>query len=1027
LTSLHKIISLKIDRYKVIVAIFAISITSFAQQTYFQQEVNYKMDVKLNDVEHSIKALEEIQYINNASNAISYIYFHLWPNAYKDHQTAMAKQLLKNKKTEFYFSKEEDRGYIDSLDFKVDGKPVKLEYDPENIDICKIILNEPLRSLDTIKITTPFYVKIPDAKFSRLGHDQQAYYITQWYPKPAVYDAEGWHPMPYLDQGEFFSEFGSFDVSITLPKNYVLAATGDREDNEPEENFLNENVVRTLTHMEKGDFNPADMAFPPSSNEWKTIKFKQYRVHDFAWFADKRFNVLHDQIQLPNTNRVVDTWVYFTNKQAFSWVNALDYVNESTVFYSYLVGDYPYNNVSAVDGVIMAGGGMEYPNITVIGSVSSRLELDVTIAHEVGHNWFYGILGSNERDDPFLDEGVNSFYEMNYVRAKYPERKVGEAVIGIDSSWKILGLNKMAYWREKEAAYLFAAKANIDQPIETHSKDFSYFNYGAIVYAKTAVAMDYLKDYMGDESFKKAMQFYFENYKFKHPQPKDLLGTLQYFSGNDLAWFDQYLLNSRAKIDYKIKSVKRNKKDNSYIIKVKNKTGTAVPFNIYGYKDGKPVGFAWFDGADSIRRCDFPPSDVDYFKIDGLDLMPDVNRKNNYIRTRGIFKKAKPLQFNFLTKIPDPTKSQINYVPIVGFNAYNGFMAGLCVHNYSIYDKHLDISIAPMYAFASKTTAGFAEMNLNFYPKRAFTKISAGIFAKSFAEENFKVFTAEGENKDFPLSYIKLKPNLFFEFKNRDKTTHVRHTLSAGYNMIFKEQLSYTYSNIAATTLKFKTRLATTITSITYNFSNARAINPMNMNANVQTDGSMAKLGLTYTQNLTVSANRSFEFRVFAGTFLMGNAEQKAPYRFRLAGMTGVQDYLYDANFFGRTEYNGPASKQFIDADGAFKVWTPLGQSSSYLITANIKSPKIWRTPLRLFADVGTAEKISLNGQQILWDAGVSASIMDDVMEIFFPLAYSSDIKDNLTLNGIGFFNTIRFTFNLHHLRPKEYIKNSFL
>ncbi|MBK7818235.1 MAG: hypothetical protein IPJ60_12370 [Sphingobacteriaceae bacterium] len=146
-----------------------------------------------------------------------------------------------------------------------------------------------------------------------------------------------------------------------------------------------------------------------------------------------------------------------------------------------------------------------------------------------------------------------------------------------------------------------------------------------------------------------------------------------------------------------------------------------------------------------------------------------------------------------------------------------------------------------------------------------------------------------------------------------------------------------------------------------------------------------------------------------------------------MSGMNGVQDYLYDANFFGRTEYSGPASYQFIDNDGAFKVWTPLGQSSTYLITANVKSPKLPKTPFQLFADIGTAQKTSLNKQQVLWDLGISANLWDDVIEISFPLLYSSDIKETLTLNNVGFFNTIRFTFNMHNVKPRDYIKNNFL
>ncbi len=1012
------------DRYTWFVAIFAICTNLFSQQTYFQQEVNYKIDVKLNDVNHSIKAFEEIQYINNASNSIDFIYFHLWPNAYKNNETALAKQLLLLNRTELYFSTEDERGYIDSLNFKANGKEVKIEYDKENPDICKIILNEPLRSLDTLKITTPFYVKIPDAKFSRLGHNEQAYFITQWYPKPAVYDLEGWHQMPYLDQGEFYSEFGSFDVSITLPKNYVLAATGDRIEAEEEEDFLNNKVADALEIIDKGKFTNTDMSFPPSSPKFKTVKFKQFRVHDFAWFADKRFNVLHDQIQLPNTNRTVDTWAYFTNKQFYLWKDALDYINESTIFYSFLVGDYPYNNVSAIDGVLMAGGGMEYPNITVIGEINSKLELDVTIAHEVGHNWFYGILGSNERDYPAMDEGVNSFYELNYLRAKYPEKKISH-LFGLDTNRKFLGVNKIPYWREKEMNYFLSAKSNIDQPIDTKSQDLSEFNYGAIIYSKMAVVLDYLRDYMGDESFKKAMQFYYENFKFKHPQPKDLLQTLQYFSGNDLSWFAKYLLTSNQKIDYKIKRVKRNK-DGSYEIKVKNKTKTPIPFNLYGFKDGKQVGFTWFNGSDSTRILDFPPSDVDYFKIDGLDLMPDVNRRNNYCRTKGIFKKARPLQLNFLSKFPDPTKTQLNYLPILGFNLYNGFMLGASIHNYSLYEKKIDFNFAPMYAFQSKTLTGFGDLNFNIFPKKVFRKITLGAYAKSFANDSYSKNNLGVNGSDYFLNYIKLKPSLSFEFQNKNKNSHAKHIISIAYNMLYTQQLNYETSTVDQTIYYYKQQNYTAITSVNYNWSDKRIINPFSLNANLQTDGIMAKAGLTFKENFTISKTKNIELRIFAGTFLQGNDDQKGPYRFRLSGFTGNQDYLYESNFVGRNQYNGFAYSQFADVDGAFKVWTPLGQSGTYLLTTNLKSPKIWKLPLKVFADIGTAGKNSLNKQQVLWDAGFNMTLWEDIIDVYLPLFYSRDIKETLTLNNISFVNTIRFTFNIHKLKPKEFLKNNF-
>ena len=200
---------------------------NLAAQNYFQQKVNYTIDVVLNDEDHTLKGMVYIDYTNNSPDDLDFLWFHIWPNAYKNNTTSLAKQKLEDGSTALHYATEEERGYITNLDFKVAGKSVKWNYHPEHIDICKLILNKPIQAGESIRISTPFFVKIPDAKFSRLGHVKQSYMITQWYPKPAVYDKDGWHPMPYLDQGEFYSEFGSFDVSITLPGNYTIGATGD--------------------------------------------------------------------------------------------------------------------------------------------------------------------------------------------------------------------------------------------------------------------------------------------------------------------------------------------------------------------------------------------------------------------------------------------------------------------------------------------------------------------------------------------------------------------------------------------------------------------------------------------------------------------------------------------------------------------------------------------------------------------------------------------------------------------------------
>src|ERR1035437_278252 len=495
---------------------------SDAQNTkaYFQQEVKYKINVKLDDVKHEFTADESMEYINNSPDELSFIWFHLWPNGYKNNTTPLAKQLIADGNKKFYFADDSVRGYIDGLDFKVNGQSVKTEAGT-SIDIVKLILNQPLKPGEKISITTPFHVKIPIGVFSRMGHIGQQYQITQWYPKPAVYDKYGWHPIPYLNQGEFYSEFGNFDVFITIPKNYVVGATGDLVDGEAETEWLNKKVEEAKA---MSTF-PKDASFPPSSSETKTLHYHQEKVHDFGWFADKRYYVTKAEVVLPNSKRKVTTWAMFTGPEGRVWKNAAQYVADAVYYYSKWNGDYAYNHATAEDGALSAGGGMEYPNIIVIGKTNDTLTLDRVIAHEVGHNWFYGMLGSNERDHAWMDEGINSFNENRYMDTKYPPDKKGVIsnvmVQGINVG-KLIGINDLSEKTLFDLGYRFNAVQKLDQPVDITSSEYTTINYGTIVYGKTAVILAYLQAYLGEEMYDKCAQAYFNQWEFKDPYPPDI-------------------------------------------------------------------------------------------------------------------------------------------------------------------------------------------------------------------------------------------------------------------------------------------------------------------------------------------------------------------------------------------------------------------------------------------------------------------------------------------------------------------------
>jgi len=489
-----------------IVLITALSPKGFTQ-SYWQQEVNYTIDVSLNDIEHTLDGFVRMKYTNHSPDTLSFIWIHCWPNAYKTDRTAFSDQLLENGRTDFYFSEKERKGYINRLDFRVDGTAARVEDHPRYIDIEKILLPSPLPPGGSILITTPFHEKLP-FPFSRGGYTAGAYQMTQWYPKPAVYDKKGWHEMPYLDQGEFYGEFGNYDVHITLPATFVVGATG---------------VLQTAAELEA--YKHTGHA-PSATATTKTLDYHAENVHDFAWFADKRFHVAYDTLQLPS-GKIIDVFSYYTPKAKPDWQHSLHYIKDAIRFRSALIGDYPFPAVSIAAVRIGSGAGMEYPGIAAVSAQLTGRELDHTIEHEIGHNWFYAALATNERRYPWMDEGMNTYYDQRYLAIKYPP---GAKKLHANNDW----LQKKIP-QDPDTVFLNTLiKEKKDQPISTSSEDFASYNYDLIPYDKAAAWMRLLRDSLGKNTFDTAMRSYYEQWSFKHPYPQDFRAIMEGSAHRDL-------------------------------------------------------------------------------------------------------------------------------------------------------------------------------------------------------------------------------------------------------------------------------------------------------------------------------------------------------------------------------------------------------------------------------------------------------------------------------------------------------------
>lgn len=898
-------------------------------------------------------------------------------------------------------------GYVDSLDFKINGEKIAWKLDEQNIDICKLFLNKPLIPNDTIIITTPFFVKIPDSKLSRLGHYKQSYQITQWYPKPAVYDKTGWHQMSYLDMGEFYSEFGSFDVNITVPSNYKIAATGNLQSSEEITWLTNiANDTKLKTNYEKKD------SFPASDTSYKTLKYTQNNIHDFAWFADKRFNVLKGEIMLPHSKQVVTTWSFFTNSQAELWINSVQYIDSAVYYYSLWNGDYPYRNCTAVDGALSAGGGMEYPTITVIGNTVNAALLEQVIMHEVGHNWFYGILGSNERENPWLDEGINSFYELRYMQKR--------ALIDSSSNsllYKFANINYPNHYKYF-LIYFFNSRRNLDQPISSHSEDFYAINYGGILYQKTAYVFNFLKNYLGEAKFDSIMQCYYKKWQFKHPDNEDIILIFKENCSSSLDWFFNDLISTTKHIDYKIKSLKKSKysnKEHSWNLKIKNNGSVNSPFQISALKNNKIVQSKWFEGFEKTKTIKLDFTDFDKLTIDSCFTIPDINNKNNSCRKNGLFKTCEPLKLKFLGSLENPNYNQIYFLPAFAWNNYNKFMVGGLFYNSIAPIKKIEYFVMPLYSFGTKDIAGNASISYNILPVNDFQFVTLNLSAQQYA-------IARTDN----LKFQKIKSSIDIKFKNYSvrKNVENRITLSSIYatnieKLIFSDTTVYSLFN-----------------NCKYSYINKRLVNPYSVFIGVEQGKGFVKSTLEAVYKISYgNIKKGLNIRFFAGKFLYNSSVYYGNYNFRLSGNLGYQDYSYENIFIGRLEAdnNNILSHQFVKNDGAFNTFTYLGQTSNWLTSINLKTSIPGKAPLKLFFNFGTFNNVIIDNTnklvdyklplEVSYETGIELIIIPDILEVYFPVLMSDNLKKNSDYINERYYQKIRFILNINKLYPFKYAK----
>ncbi|MCX8111776.1 MAG: M1 family metallopeptidase [Bacteroidia bacterium] len=718
-----------------------------AQKPYFQQRVEYFIKVRLEPQRHLLHGYLRLRYQNNSPDSLLGVYFHLWPNAYKRPNTPFDRQQRIAGRTEFHYAKPADRGFMDSLAFRVDGQavsPLPAHQGPKPAeghsrallrrapDVAWLPFPKPLPPGQSCVIETPFRVKVP-AIFSRMGRSKVQYSITQWYPKPAVYDYKGWHPLPYLDQGEFYSEWGRYEVEIEVPENFIVAATGVLQTPEEIERLRQrEEATRAWIAQQPSDRMTSGaetrrilffkLTFPGSaktpsnlpawasdttiSPSYKVLRFVQDSVHDFAWFADPRYGLVSDTIELPHGRKIACVSV-FSLPYYQAWQYAPRYIAEAIQKLSQEVGPYPYAHATAVEGGLKAGGGMEYPMITVIIPTRDTNTLREIVIHEVGHNWFQGLLASNERLSPWQDEGINSYYEKRILTES--------ATFTVDPSQMIRGLGaRSASSMSLESAAYHHLNADIAPARPSHEQ--SSLSYALGVYLQTSTILRSAVFAFTPERWDAAMQRYFRQWAFRHPYPEDWAESLEQegLPGQGLLRY----LRTNAEVDIRLRA--RRLSDTTYQIRLEEpKKYLPRPFWIEGIAvDREEFVLQEYRLPLDSSLTIAVPRETKVLLVNPQLMLYERRVGNNFFYHRRLFSQWRNLRvvLGVPFRLPQVHTTHVGFFPAFGYNYRDGLLLGLGVYH-GLFPKRIgEFHLLPMYSPLRQDLRGSVGLTLRAFP-----------------------------------------------------------------------------------------------------------------------------------------------------------------------------------------------------------------------------------------------------------------------------------------------------------------------
>jgi len=894
----------------------------FCQFAWSQNSIH--INGKLNSDTHTLQIQQETLFENTSKDTLHEIVFNDWANSFSSKKSELAKRFAENYDRRFHLAKKEYRGST-TIRSVADGNYQTLKFSryEGEIDVLKVSLKTPLLPGKTAKISFFYEVKIQDARFTRYGAlDNGDYNLRYWFLAPAVYDGK-WESYSNKNLDDLYMSPTDFDIALTLPLG-----------------------IQALSEFDQKTGNLSD------STHFKAIFTGKNRIQaniylrnkpNFEFVETDNFKVLTNisdtKVDPPNRALIIDKVSTYLTKELGTYPFDKLLLSEE---------DYHDNPVYGLN---------QLPDF--INPFPNGFKYELQILKTEVNQFVDNTLLFNPRKDRWVGDAIKIHLMMRYIDINYPKLKV---IGSLEKYWLLrqYNISTLEFNDQYNLLYLHMARLNLDQPLSTSRDSLIKFNENIGNAYKAGSGFNYLQSYVGKNVIDSTINQFYTTEKLRPTSSAVFEQMLRKNADKNLDWFFNEYVNTRVKIDYKLEHIK--KRGDSIYVKIQNKRDNTMPIPIYGMNKDSVISQRWLEGFKGEKVIAIKAAGIDRVALNKDGVVPEFNRRNNYKTLNPFLGFHKPVQFKLFQDLENPAKSQVFFMPVFEYNFYDGIMLGANMYNKTLLSKAFSYSVEPQFGLKSKSLVGSVGLSYTQnIEKGNLYAIRYGISAstQSFAPDAF---------------YNKYSPYMTFAFRTDDFRSDKR------------QFLTISSINVSRDASEFITNKDPdyNVFNVRYSNSSPGVIHALSWDTDFQLAKKFSKVSATAKYRKVFLNNRQFDFRLFAGTFLYNDTRTDGDF-FSFA-LDRPTDYLFNYNYYGRSESSGLFSQQLIIADGGFKSKLERPFANEWMATANA-STTLYRF-LHVYGDVGMFKSRG-NSARFAFDSGIRAVLVEDYFELYLPVLSS--------------------------------------